>query len=222
LDRYRIVAGATTPPIQISYVLTNPVTFSAKDSFARASQRFINRFRWDVDYAGSFSKDYDTGATTSFYWAWTTATTQFVAVRAVDDSHASSLDYVGTVVTTEATFRIPDDLRDGITSIRDDRARAKTHVSILGMDYGAVDVGSIADVSLSVNGIAYSQATSTNSWIDIDRLSAVFQQRKHVYVLPPWSTSTYVQGYVTSAPVVREIGDQIGKKWTLDIAVPNQ
>src|SRR3990167_9181764 len=129
LGKYRIdtVISGRRKAFSISYALTNPMHFSAKDSFARSSNRFINRFRWDTDYNGTFGSNYDTGATTSVYYAWTTATTQFVAVRAVDNSHASSIDVAGVVVQTESTFRIPNDLRDGVNSqIRDARSRAYT------------------------------------------------------------------------------------------------
>jgi len=221
--KQRAVYVGRTPNVAVSYSLTNPVHFSSKDSFARGSNRFINRFRWGPDFAGDFGTaggaTYTTGATTSFYWAWTTATTQFMAVRAVDDSHASSIDHIGVIVETEATFRIPDDLRDGMKHLSDNRGRAYTHSPSLGVNYGTLDIGSIEPVVLSVSGESYSLATTTNDWIDIARLSAVFQQRKRVYIIPPWSTSTAVQGYVVDPPIVRDAGDPLVKKWSVRIAV---
>ena len=221
--KQRAVYVGRTPNAVVSYALTNPVHFSSKDSFARGSNRFINRLRWGPDYSGDFGAaggaTYTTGATTSFYWAWTTATTQFMAVRAIDDSHASSIDHIGVVVETEATFRIPDDLRDGMKHLADNRGRAYTNSPSLGMNYGTLDLGSIDPVVLSVSGESYSLATSTNDWIDIARLSAVFQQRKRVYIIPPWSTSTAVQGYVVDPPIVRDAGDPLVKKWSVKIAV---
>ena len=180
----------------------------------------IQRFQWDVDYNGVFSSDYNSSATTSFWYAWTTATNAaFVAVRATDDDAATGLDYIGVVVETESTFRIPDDLRDGMKHLADNRGRAYTHSPSLGVNYGTLDIGSIEPVTLSVSGESYSLATTTNDWIDIARLSAVFQQRKRVYIIPPWSTSTAIQGYVVDPPIVRDAGDPLVKKWSVKIAV---
>jgi len=211
--------ATTEPMIRISYALTNPVHFSAKDSFARSSNRFLNRFRWDTSYNGTFGSNYETGATTSFYYAWTDATNAAcVAVRAVDNSHASSIDVAGVVVTTESTFRIPDDLRDGMKTMSDDRGRSFTISNTLMRDYGALDFGAIEPVTITVSGESYSLGTST-TWIDIDRLSAAFQQRKRIYIIPPWSTSTAVQGYIMEPPVSRDAGNPITKKWNLKIVV---
>src|SRR5207247_11115600 len=110
------------PKVSVSYALTNSVSLSAKDSFARGSNRSINRFRWAPNYAGDFGAayatggSYTTGATSSFYWAWTTATTQVVAVRAAADTNASSIDVAGVVIETESTFRIPDNIYGAVTS----------------------------------------------------------------------------------------------------------
>src|SRR3990167_4505240 len=201
--------------------MTNPIHFSAKDSFARGSNRFINRFRWDTDYNGTFGVDFNTEATTSFYYAWTTATTQFVAVRAVDNTHASSIDIAGVVVETEATFRFPDDLRDGVNAqIRDSRSRAYTQSYALSKDYGTLDLGALGPRSLALSGTAYSKATSSTSYIDIDRVHGVFPQRKRCYVqLPGKSTSSAVQGYVVDAPNIYSTDDPDAAGWDLTIVV---
>ena len=217
--KWRVGASSFDPRFGVSYSLTNPVHFSAKDSFARASNRFINRFRWDVGFNGAFSTDYNSGATTSFYYAWTNAQNAFVAVRAVDDSHASSVDYAGVVVETESTFRVPDDLRDGIKSISDNRSRAALTSPVIGVDYGIMDFGSIEPVSIDVSGESYTLATTTNDWIDIARVSAVFQQRKRVILVPPWSTSTTVSGYVLDPPIIRDANNPMIKKWKARIQV---
>src|SRR3990167_5293349 len=218
--RYRLSANPNAG-FRADYVYTNPVHFSAKDSFARGSNRFINRFRWDTDYNGTFGADFNTGATTSFYYAWTTATTQFVAVRAVDNTHASSIDIAGVVIETEATFRFPDDLRDGVNAqIRDSRSRAYTQSYALSKDYGTLDLGALGPRSLALSGTAYSKATSSTSYIDIDRVLGVFQQRKRCYVhLPGKSTSSAVQGYVVDAPNIYSTDDPDAAGWDLTIVV---
>ena len=206
---------------------TNPVHFSAKASFARGSNKFINRFRWAPDYAGDFGAayatggSYTTGATSSFYWAWTTATTQFVAVRAVDNSHASSIDIAGVVVETESTFRFPNDLRDGVNSqIRDARSRAYTHSYALSKDGGSLDLGSLGPRSLMISGTAYSKSTSASTYIDIERIGSVFQQRKRCYVqLPGKSASSALQGYVVDAPNVYSTDDPDAAGWDLTVVV---
>src|SRR5207247_3481676 len=122
LPRHRLETVADGISIKADFCFTNSVSFISKDSFARGSNRTINRFRWAPNYAGDFGAayatggSYTTGATSSFYWAWTTATTQFVAVRAVDDTNASSIDVAGVVIETESTFRIPDNIYGAVTS----------------------------------------------------------------------------------------------------------
>src|SRR3990167_5816853 len=62
IPRWRASQNANTVKIRLSYALTNPVHFSAKDSFARGSNRVVNRFRWDTDYNGTFGSNFETGA----------------------------------------------------------------------------------------------------------------------------------------------------------------
>ena len=202
---------------------TNPVRLSAKDSFARGATRVINRFRWVPSWAGGTmpvtnASYYTTGATSSYYFYSTAATTAFVLVRTVDDTHASSSDFAGIVFQTEATFRIPNDLRDGVKNISDNRSRGFTLSRAVGRDYGYLDIGSIDPVILTASGKSYTLGTA-NTWIDIDRLSAAFQQRKRIYVIPPWSTSTAAQGYIVEPPFVHDAGEPVFKKWSVKIAV---
>ena len=218
IPRWRASQNANTVKIRLSYALTNPVHFSAKDSFARGSNRVVNRFRWDTDYNGTFGSNFETGASTSFYYAWTAATTQFIAVRAVDDSHASSIDIAGVVIETESTFRIPDDIRDVVTHISDNRGRAYTMSPVVLRDYGVFDIGPLEPVIVQVHGTARTESsTVTGELIDVARISAAFQQRKRVYIVPPWSTSTAVQGYILNAPTIRRATDPTAKEWTASI-----
>ena len=219
IGRWRTLSSTAIPSISVSLAYTNPVHFSAKDSFARGSNRVINRFRWDTDYNGTFGSDFDSGATTSFYYAWTSATTQFVAVRAVDDSHASSVDIAGVVIETESTFRMPDDFRDVMTYRASPRSRAYMQMPVIGRDYGVFDFGSIGPRTITVRGHATTQSSTTNALIDIDRISAAFQQRKRIYILPGESAATYVQGYIVESPLVEDASDPAAKDWTLTIAI---
>jgi len=223
LGKYRIdtVLSGRRKSIAITYVLTNPMHFSAKDSFARSSNRFINRFRWMPNYAGNFSAGatYTTGATTSFYWAWTTATTQFMAARAVDDTHSSSLDIAGVVIETESTFRIPDDLHDKILeAVNDKRGRAYSLMPSLSMDYGTLDLGSLEPRTLELRGKAITTNATTSNYLDIEYLSAAFQQRKRLYIIPP-SGATAIQGYAVEMPVVHDANAPVEKGWTMTVAV---
>ena len=218
VGRFRFQSNVTNTFMRAT-VYTNPVHFSAKDSFARASNRVINRFRWDTDYNGTFGSDFDTGATSSFYYAWTSATTQFVAVRAVDDSHASSVDIAGVVIETESTFRFPDDLRDAMEYRSSPRSRAYTQMAVVGRDYGVFDFGSIEPRTVMLRGLARSLATGSNNPIDIDRISAAFQQRKRIYVLPGESAATAVRGYIVEEPIVEDANDPVAKQWSLTVAV---
>jgi len=223
LRKYARVLGQ--PPIIKAYAHTNPVHFSAKDSFARGSNRVINRFRWAPNYAGDFGVaygsggSYTTGATSSFYWAWTTATSQFVAVRAVDDTHSSSLDVVGVTVETEATFRIPDDIRDVVTERQSIRQRSYGQSRSIMRDYGYLELGNIEPRTIQIRGHATTRSSTTNNLIDIERISAVFQQRKRIYILPGESAATYVQGYAIDAPVMETTDDPAAKRWSMTIAV---
>jgi len=223
LPQYRFIAGSAYHAIAISYALTNPIHFSAKDSFARGSNKFINRFRWMPNYAGNFSAGatYTTGATTSFYWAWTTATTQFMAARAVDNSHASSTDTIGVVIETESTFRFPDDLRDGVNaSIQDSRERQYTLMPTLSKDYGTLDLGSIGPRTIKISGTAYTLSSTTSNFIDIERIYATFQQKKKCYVQLPFQTaSSAIVGYVVEPPITYSTDDPAAAKWNLTVAV---
>ena len=227
IPRYRsdlILSGR--PKISISYALTNPVLFTAKDSYARGSNKWINRFRWAPDYAGDFGAaggaTYTTGATSSFYWAWTSATNAFMGVRAVDTTHASSLDWAGVKIVTEATFRIPDDLRDGVRSYSDNRGRVMRHSPSLGRDYGDLQFGAQEPLTITADGLAHSNSTSVN-WLDISRLATAFSARARVYILAPWSSAgSYVQGYLTDAPTSRDTSDMISKKWQIRVGIPYQ
>ena len=220
IDKYRFFGDAGNISAKASSGFTNPVHFSAKDSFARGSNRSINRFRWDTDYNGTFGSNFETGATTSFYYAWTTATTQFVAVRAVDDTHASSIDIAGVVIETESTFRIPDDLRDVVTHRSSPRSRAFTQSPVLSRDYGIFDFGAIEHRTIAVRGHATTQSsTVTGEYIDIARVSAAFQQRKRIYVVPGESTSTAVQGYIVESPIVEDSEDPVAKDWSITLAI---
>src|SRR3990167_7328094 len=226
IPKWRFGSNPNVHAAHVSLAYTNPIHFSAKDSFARGSNKFINRFRWAANYDGDDLGDLsiptlNTGATTSFYYAWTTATTQFVGVKAVDNSHASSIDIAGVVIETESTFRFPDDLRDGVNAqIRDSRSRAYTQSYALSKDYGTLDLGALGPRSLALSGTAYSKATSSTSYIDIDRVHGVFQQRKRCYVhLPGKSTSSAVQGYVVDAPNIYSTDDPDAAGWDLTIVV---
>jgi len=219
IPNYRIASDSFGVGIRVTTAYTNPVHFSAKDSFARGSNRTINRFRWDTDYNGTFGSDFNTGATTSFYYAWTSATTQFVAVRAVDDSHASSVDIAGVVIETESTFRFPDDLRDAMEYRSSPRSRAYTQMAVVGRDYGVFDLGSIEPRTVVLRGLARSLATGSNNPVDIDRISAAFQQRKRIYVLPGESAATAVQGYIVEEPIIEDANDPVAKQWSLTVAV---
>ena len=175
------------------------------------------------NYAGNFSAGatYTTGATTSFYWAWTTATTQFMAARAVDNSHASSTDTIGVVVETESTFRFPDDLRDGVNaSIQDSRERQYTLMPTLSKDYGTLDLGSIGPRTIKISGAAYTLSSTTSNFIDIERIYATFQQKKKCYLQLPFQTaSSAIVGYVVEPPITYSTDDPAAAKWNLTVAV---
>jgi len=90
---------------------------------------------------------------------------------------------------------------------------------VIGRDYGVFDFGSIEPRTITVRGHATTQSSTTNALIDIDRISAAFQQRKRIYILPGESAATYVQGYIVESPLVEDASDPAAKDWTLTIAI---
>lgn len=215
--KYLFSYNGTGPGVRIMTAYTNPIHFSSKDSYARGSNRSLRRFKWNVNYNGTFGSNFNTTATTDFYYAWTSATTQFVAVRAVDDtSTASSIDIAGVVIQTESTFRIPDNLVDVETKIQEKRQRAFTASPAIARDYGVFDYGAIEPRSWSVHGHAVTVATGASYPTDAARLTAAFQQAWRIYLKPSTSAS-YVQGYIMNAPFTQDSTDPLATDWTIDV-----
>jgi len=224
IPRWRLSFAANEPECLVRDAYTNAVHFTSKDSYARSAQRSISRFHWYPNWVGgtfpvTAASVVNTGATTSFYYAWTTATTQFVAVKALDDAveEGSTVAAIGVRVETEATFRFPDDVRDAVESIADDRSRLFSLDPVVGVDYGALDLGAIGPRVLTIRGYAVTQSSTTNDLIDIQRVSRVFQQRIRCHVVSPTSAATAVQGYVLEPPVVQDSGAPTHKRWTVRV-----
>lgn len=228
IPSYRFSRNASPLPIQptsgVKTAFTNPVLFSAKDSFARAANRAINRFRWVPDLRGgtfptTAASYYNTGATSFFWWGWSTSSYTSMAVRAVDTSHSSSINSAPVFVYTEATFRIPTDLRDPVIHINDKRERMFAHEAIVGADYGVLDIGSIGPRTIDVQGRAYTSSTGSNELIDIIRINDVFRQRKRVFVVTPASAATAIEGYIIDAPFVQSGEAPQEKRWQASVRV---
>jgi len=225
VPRWRIdITSASRPMIKVRTAFTNPIHFTSKDSFARGANRTINRFHWVPDWTGgtfpiTAASVVNTGASTSFYYGWTTATTQFIAVKAIDNAgaEASAVSVIGVVIQTESTFRFPDDIRDSVESISDGRDRGFSFDPAVGVDYGFLDIGSIGPRVLTIKGYAATESSTTDELIDIERISRVFQQRYRVYVVTPTSAATAIQGYVLEAPIIQDVSAPAHKKWSVRV-----
>ena len=81
-------------------------------------------------------------------------------------------------------------------------------------------MGSLGPRSLMISGTAYSKSTSASTYIDIERIEGVFQQRKRCYVqLPGKSTSSALQGYVVDAPNVYSTDNPDAAGWDLTVVI---